>query len=463
MKSFKKIIAPLAYLFVFLLPWQTKLILRPDFSNYNEISLYLWEIVAFVLVVSFLIYKWPEIIKVGAQFATPGKIPVYLRLQKVPAYLWLLAILELFTLISIFVAPDKLLALNYYFLFLLGIGVFFIFKANDLNISKAKITLAFLYSLIFQVILAIAQFLTQTTWANKYFGLAYHNPALAGTAVIETMSGRWLRAYGGFDHPNVLAGFLVIGLLLAANFIITLPRKYKADSQEGGADKASVNIEKQDKYKYLHAKIKLWPAIFIWVFYLLGLVALYFSFSRTAWLAYGLALIIWAVFYLTTRARENLGKLIALIIISVVLIFVLNSFFSDLTTTRLTKQGRLEDKSINERQEYLVQAGELIRTNYLFGVGRGNYVNSLVENDIVRTQDYPQPVHNVFALALTEIGLFGFLAFVIFLFYAIKKTSARALGAGVFIALIVLMALDHWLWSLPGGLVFFWLVLGLIW
>ncbi|MCX6798024.1 MAG: O-antigen ligase family protein [Candidatus Falkowbacteria bacterium] len=431
----KKIITYLSYLLLFLLPWQTKLILRPDFSNYNEIGLYAWEIILIILVLLFLIYNFKIIFKAP-------------EMKKIPVYLWLLAIWELFTFVSIFVAPDKLLALNYYFLFLLGLALFSIIKSKDLDIPRPKLTLAFLLSLSFQAGLAITQFLLQTTWANKYLGLAYHNPGLAGTAVIETASGRWLRAYGGFDHPNILGGVMLIGLLSAAHYIINLPRGER---------------EKKTETEYSKLRIKPWPTLFIWVFYLLGLMALYCSFSRTAWLAYGAALFILAIFYIKEKAWPNLGKLFALVILSTVLIFSLNSCFHELSFTRLTGQGRLEAKSVSERQEYLAQAATLIRSNYLLGVGRGNYVKSLSVNNLVTPTDYPQPVHNVFILALAEIGIFGFLSFVAWLFYTIKKTSARALGAGIFIALIILMFFDHWLWSLPFGLVFFWLVLALVW
>ena len=37
--------------------------------------------------------------------------------------------------------------------------------------------------------------------------------------MIEAAGGRWLRAYGGLDHPNILGGFLALALIVAADLL----------------------------------------------------------------------------------------------------------------------------------------------------------------------------------------------------------------------------------------------------
>lgn len=422
MKKFKKILEYLVYLLVFLLPWQLKLILRPDTSNYNEISLYAWELVLLLVVAMFFIFS-----------VRPIK-----KLSIVPMYVWALAGIILFTFISVWRAPDYLLALNYFVLVSLGISLFFLIKSNRFQIPHSNLSWAFLASLLLQSVLALAQFLSQRTWANKYFGLASHDPATTGTAVVEAIGGRWLRAYGGFDHPNILGGVLVFGLILAAHYIISAKRGSEASDTE---------------------KKEQWPSLlFSWLFYLTALCALFFSFSRAAWLAYAVVIFFWALFYLQKRAWPNFGKLLALTIISLFLVSIISLPFSDLLKGRLEAVGRLEQKSLSERELYLGQATEMIKADFWWGVGRGNYIKSLPGSD-----DYPQPVHNVFVLSWAETGIFGFLSFCLFLLYAIKKIPNRGVSLGFFLALIILMFFDHWLFSLPFGLVFFWLIFGFIW
>ncbi|MFA5163605.1 MAG: O-antigen ligase family protein [Patescibacteria group bacterium] len=421
MGALKRIIVYLSYLAVFLLPWQTKLILRPSFSNYNEISLYVWESVLVILLLCFAVYKLKY-----------GQIRWKLSIKGIGLPVYLLLAWNLFTLISIFFASDKLLAWNYYLLFILGIGLWLFFQDKGINLSRFKIVVGLLASLSLQAILAISQFLLQTTWACKYLGLSFHDSGLPGASVVESSFGRWLRAYGGFDHPNILGGVMVFVLLLSAYYIINLP------------DRGS--------------KSRWRSSLFFWLAYFLGLSALLFSFSRAALLAYLAAMFIFAVFYITKKAWNNLAKLAALAFLSLVLCGALCFPFREIWFNRWQASGRLEEKSINERQTYLYQAANLIRQRPYFGIGRGNYVANLGDEE-----SYPQPVHNVFILAWAEIGVFGFAAFALWLFYSLKKTSATEVGAGFIVALAVLMFFDHWLWSLPFGIIFFWLVLALIW
>ena len=49
--------------------------------------------------------------------------------------------------------------------------------------------------------------------------MAVHKAEELGTSVVETVGAdglgeRWLRAYGGLDHPNILGGILAVALLL---------------------------------------------------------------------------------------------------------------------------------------------------------------------------------------------------------------------------------------------------------
>lgn len=427
-KSLKKIIAYLFYLFVFLLPWQTKLILRPSESSFSEISLYASHLLLFLILVLYIIARLKS-----REF--DGQI----------SNLWyLLAGVELFVFISFFCAPDKVLAFSHYVIFLAGLGVFYLLREGmrsfgyiDSILEEVKIIYIFLASLLFQVGLGVYQFLTQTSPVSKYLGLAAHDPNILGVSVIETASGRWLRAYGGLDHPNIFGGVLAIALILAAYL---LAKKKIVDSTK----------------EYLESA-------FLFIFYFCALFALFFTFSRSAWLAFAVGMLFLLIELIRSKDRWFLGRFLALIFFSLILLSIIIPPYKDLLSVRVKADSRLEQKSLTERQTYIQEAGGLIKSHWLLGVGVGNYTEALKVKDNNSKGIFAyQPVHNFFLLLLAENGIFTFVFFLIFLFMLIKKGQRKLFSTAIFFALLIIMLFDHWLLSLPFGILFLFLALGLI-
>ena len=204
----KKIFEYLLYITVFLLPLQTRWIIFPGELNgayfeYGSISLYAVDI----LIIAMLFFVF------GDFFAK--------RLSdfEIKDYWWILAVLEFSVFVSIVFSFDKLVSFYGYSKFLLGIGFFYLVINQQKN--RFKLIYSFLAGVFLQALLGIWQFLSQTTFSTKWLGLANHDPAVLGVSVVETADGvRWLRAYGGLDHPNILGGFLVIGIFLLIFLII---------------------------------------------------------------------------------------------------------------------------------------------------------------------------------------------------------------------------------------------------
>jgi len=428
MKFFKRSTEYLFYLFVFLLPWQTKLILRSSETNFNEISLYASHLILLLILICFFVKQ----------------IRTHNPKEKISKFWYFLIGLELFILASFFFATDQVLAFYRYILFLVGLGLFYLLKEGfrkniyeECCLNKIKIIYSFLISVFFQALLGIHQFLTQSSFAFKYLGLAAHSPDSLGASIIETASGRWLRAYGGLDHPNILGGVLTVALILAAHLLA--------------------------KKKMLNSRQEIWESIFLFIFYFFALFALFFTFSRAAWLALIIGLIILLIDLVIKKDRWILGRYIALLFFSAILIFIIAFSYRDLINTRLQATSRLEVKSLSERQEYFNQARELIKDNWLFGVGPGNYTTALISQDKIGGSIWNyQPVHNVFLLLWAESGVLSLLFFILFLIFLIKKDRREAFSWAILGALIVLMLFDHWLWSLPFGFLFLFLFLGLI-
>lgn len=452
MNNLKKTIEYLLYLFVFLLPLQTRWIIKAGnlngYSEYLTLSLYGTDIVLFFLLILFIIWKIKQ-----SQKST------YCIQYTVYSIWFFIALIDLGAFISIFFAQDKLLATFGYARLLLGIGLFWlIYKAE---FSRFKLTVSFLTGACLQGLLAIWQFLTQTTFSSKWLGMASHSQAgLAGESVIETAAGRWLRAYGGLDHPNILGGFLATALII---LIIWKLNNYSKNNF-----------------------LKLYTSYFI----LFTLAAgLFFTFSRASWLALvvGLAVILFGAIYkkdLILIRRGGLKIIFALSLLFIFLFFI----FGDLAKARVLASGRLEDKSISERALYYNDFKEVIKNEWLTGTGVNNYVLAVEGRNHGRPAFDYQPVHNSILLVWAETGLLGLSGYVglllYFAYYLLKKTGTektnlnlatapggapsssssvcggRILNLTILLALFILLMLDHWLWSLHFGLIFFWFILG---
>ncbi|NTU99332.1 hypothetical protein HGA64_05025, partial [Candidatus Falkowbacteria bacterium] len=244
--KFDKIIDWLVIAFIFLLPWQTRLILRPGkigngASEYLTISLYAIDLLALLIAA---LYLWSN-----------GSIWQKLRTSR--KAMCIVPIFLLFFAVNIAFSADRLLAAYVWLRLTVAMTLFLAVKEK---VPWRKITLGFVFGLLLPSWLAIWQFLYQGTFANKWLGLAEHVASDPGTSVIEVYPigqkpERWLRAYGSFDHPNILGGVMAAGLLLS---LWMLSRAEK---------------DGNDRFK---------PFYYLAVASFAG--ALFVSFSRAAWL-----------------------------------------------------------------------------------------------------------------------------------------------------------------------------------
>jgi O-antigen ligase len=148
-------------------------------------------------------------------------------------------------------------------------------------------------------------------------------------------------------------------------------------------------------------------------------------------------------------------------------IFLLINMYGDLVKTRSSSEARLENKSISERVLYLNDFKEVVKNNWLFGTGIGNYSLAVKKIHPGEPIYRYQPVHNVFLLVWAETGLLGILSFLAFLFFCFFATAKRIeetghffTGISVLSALIIIMLFDHWLWSLHFGIILLFFTIG---
>lgn len=117
------------------------------------------------------------------------------------------------------------------------------------------------------------------------------------------------------------------------------------------------------------------------------------------------------------------------------------------------------EESVVVRQQLNAAAIKLWQSSPLFGVGLGNFLVRLPEALPTRTIYFLQPVHNIYLLLLSEVGVVGFLFLVWFLQKAFRHSfSIWHLAFGI---LLVLGLVDHYPLSLQQGQLLLTLLLGL--
>jgi len=419
--SIKKITDNLFYIFIFLLPWQTVYIAREIFIDgekfqYATIGIYLFEI--FLLL--WIILNFKKII-----FCNEKRL------------LYFLGFYSLYLLASIFWSQDKLLAANFFFVNLLGILTFLIIQSSALNFKKFSFSL--ISSVSLSSILGLYQFFTQSTFANKYLGLSVHLAEQGGVSVIETTTGRFLRLYGSMPHPNMMGGILMIALLLSA----------------GAYFKAQKNELRWKTFLVLTIPINF--------------TALIFTFSRGAWATSILGIIFLTFYFLSLEKSPKKKDVMVLFYALIILFSIIFVAYPEIFSSRTQIDSRLEKKSISDRQTYLNENRQIISRHPFLGVGLGNYTGNVLENKLIKKEIWNiQPVHNLYLLSFSEIGIVGFCLLAFLIVYNLtelphliqQRNTNRIIFSTILINILLISLVDHWFWTMPVGIILFWIIFG---
>jgi O-antigen ligase len=452
--NFNKTIEYLFYLLIFLLPWQTRWIYHYGQLNggtweYGTFSLFGTEILLWtIFLLSFFIKK-----KHGAE--KEARLPRWKS-----GFHAAIILFATYSLISIFWSLDKQLA-SYYVLHIIEalILVYLIFK---INFNYKKLFYVIFASAFVQASLGVWQFANQFVAGNKWFGMASQHPSTLGVSVVGTEWRRWLRIYGAFSHPNVLAGFLSVGFLAGLYFVIKNAFETKKDLYE--------------KIAVLLASLIIFLAIL-------------FTFSRASWVSLFFVVFLCSLIVFTKKERRSKKNLKLFFMYCLLLTFLIVSVFKDPFLRRFgVVEDKLETKSTTERISYYQDSWDLIKKNPVFGVGAGNYTLAIHDtlDPNARWWIY-QPVHNFFVLVFVELGAIGFLLLLFILYQLILKINfelrrdiifrketgeieiktekANNINFFLFYSFILILLLglfDHYLWTSYFGVMLFWFVIGLV-
>ena len=287
-------------------------------------------------------------------------------------------------------------------------------------------------AIVFEASLAILQYLNQGSLGGifYFFGERAFNATTPGIANASINGQLFLRPYATFSHPNVLAGFLILAMLLL--FLFSLKNRL------------------------------LKPFALIGI--ILGTSALFLTLSRTAillWIIY--LVILFGLWMFEKYKKHNFNpqllvfSIVTILVVIVFLVWQNNYVLQRFLTTKLS------DESVVQRQELISQSLKMFSTNPLFGTGINNFYNNLSFNISNQKSEFIQPVHNIFLLVLSETGIIGLCAFLFLLlksFLAILKKQNKYLLLSL-LAIIFLGMFDHYFLTLQQGQLLLSLVLGI--
>jgi len=422
----EKIKSSLFYLLLVFLPLQLGRHFFFDFafisglrSDYLVPTLYLTDILIILLIILWFVeeisYKVVNLKSQvqAARYQTNSKVKnlnfnIVKRLE-----FWILIFFIVYLFINVFFIATNQWAALYK---LVKILEFFLLGMVVAKIKPKVVAVVFFLSIgmIYSGFLAFSQFILQRSVGGFFYFLG-ERTFYAGTPGIATVyfnNGLMLRPYATFPHPNVLGGALAV-LLPMVFYFVALNKKPVAFLLQ-----------------------MFFSAVFI-----LGLITLFLTFSRASWAVFllGFALVFFVgkkkiLLWLEKNKDKTLLFFYSLFFLSVLFFWLVPSY----------------SNSILQRRELLKAAFEMILQNPLFGVGLNNFV--VAAKDYLPKIADPyifQPVHNVYLLVFSELGIIGFVVIITLVYFTfLQSLKSHPLIIVAVLQLAFLGFFDHYLFTL---------------
>ncbi|HYE59754.1 MAG TPA: O-antigen ligase family protein [Candidatus Kapabacteria bacterium] len=408
--SLERCLRAVTALFLFLLPWQTIWIMKEQLVNgdkwqWGTLGLYGTEVVLWIAVGCFMAWYWQQRKKAEG--------PVQITCDRL--FLASLLIFILYWFIASWWAADRSVAFQYAFRVLEASLIFLLLFLGPIH--KKELILSFLLGALLQSVLAIMQFVFQTSWEHVWFGLSAHPAWEVGTSVVSSDGiGRWMRAYGAFPHPNILGGYIATAILFFSLFIYKEPLRPRS--------------------------------IIVLLLLFTGLI---FSLSRSAFLMSALTVVcvcLVALWQQQYRFAFQYGVTVA------ILCFICGSLVYPLLQTRMMPTSATEIRSATERLAGYHEWYAVVSRHPWFGVGGGNYVLALHAHSPEREGWTLQPVHAAPLLLLAEGGIVSlFLLLLAAVCWIAQYRSTVLPLILLWIPLLPPLLLDHYLVSSYIGLI----------
>jgi len=400
----------LNYLLLFLLPTQTALHFWPASSlvfgirvDYLAPTLYLTDILFLILCVHWFFWK-------RKRFIFNKKTKIF--------FLLIVCLALVNTVFSTATIPTLY---KWFRLFEMAAFYFYVSERKDV-FSQAKTVSVFFYSAIFFSVIGIYHFVFGKTIGVpfNFLGERSFTFSTPGIALVKIGGRNFLRAYSTLPHPNALAAYLALTILFIGERLLKKTNVFK----------------------------------------IAGLLIIITAYVLTFSLSSNIALLVCfvGVFVFKNKKTRKTLKYLSLVFIFISFLFL--SFSKNRTFENFTFP-----ESIAQRIQLANASGDLISGNFLLGTGLNTFIiNEVKVNNIFWQTWLLQPVHNVFLLVFSEVGIFG-LIFVYYIFFtSIKKTIGQK-DTGLFLVLLFVLTtslFDHYWFTLQQNLLLLAFVLAIL-
>jgi O-antigen ligase len=307
---------------------------------------------------------------------------------------------------------------------------------------RRLIVTALVIGVLWNASLAVLQVANQGSSGLGVVGERVFEAERPGVSVVQAGDVRWIRPYGLLPHPNILAGYMAVSLLVCGAWAVS------------------------------RRTLRWWVGTGVFLF---GLFGLLLTFSRGAWAGFAVGAVVIGLMLLRGRVRLHrleIGISIACaLLVGVVFLLLFRPFI--LARSGVVTES-IEQRSIAGRVVYVSFALRTITEFPLLGVGIGNFP----WRASYYLMDIPfdmrgDSAHNIYLSAWAELGTVGFIlllgAIVAGVLTFWKQTSPytshearegefveRAVLFGGFVALCVIGIFDHYPWTLLHFQVLWW-------
>ena len=252
--------------------------------------------------------------------------------------------------------------------------------------------------ILFETAVSILQFCKGSSLGISFLGESVFSSGMKGSNFVDLGGSLYIRGYSTFPHPNILAGWL----LLSMTFL---------------------KRSKTGMY-----------------FQLMASLGVLLTFSRIGVLLTAVFWILSAAEFLRMKKTDK-GF----------------SFFPSLIIGRINDLFIGGDSSISDRRDLLRESIYILKRNWSFGCGYNNFVREMGERMPKTSNEVwlNQPVHNILMLSLSEMGVVGTVLLVLSYWKTFLLNTVdikERWNFFIFLVIILVGAFDHYLFSLPQGL-----------
>lgn len=291
----------------------------------------------------------------------------------------------------------------YFFHLFSGFSFYYLIRREIIPLKQTINWL--LYGALFQVILAFAQVMLNHSVGLKFIGEPHLSPDILNVAKDDLGDGtKVIRGYGTFLHANVLGAYLLTVLAVSWPY-------------------------------FKRFGLIFWPIILLGGIYLTG--------SQAAILVTGALVLVYLIFLLFKNA--SFKKWLGFGMLTVFLALNAWLFFN-------SEKINIGDHTWQERFDQNQIAEQMILEKPL-GVGVSNFTLNMEEYSDTKLKPWNfQPVHNIYFLVLTEMGiqglvlLLGLIAVLLYQLFKTEETGENVNYLPLF-CLIFLASFDHLLWT----------------